>query len=81
MTSSKLKIDLLKVMVNLLRYPPVEGSIASHEAWKENLRNLLEVNWHGNEALWTELFKPGYISLRCRNLAASYLTLLTSQAN
>ncbi len=59
-----------QVLLNLLRYPPVEGSIASHEAWKQNVRICLVRC--GTDAFWIELQKGGYVSQQCRNEARSY---------
>lgn len=64
------------VLLNLLRYVPVEGSIGAHEAWKETVlivgKDLL------GELMKDELRKPGYISGACRRLIVKELSHLTS---
>lgn len=61
------------ILINLLLHPPVEGSVASHEAWKQNIRLL---KYHKNSdydgSFWKELCKPGFISTTFRNQCISY---------
>lgn len=64
----------LQILENLLRYPPVEGSIASHEAWKENVNFLCHLSGlDGKPQFLFELKKKGYISLQCRVEANDHL--------
>ena len=64
----------LQILENLLRHPPVEGSISSHEAWKENVYFLLHLaDLDGRPQFLHELKKKGYISLACLVEAGDYL--------
>ena len=64
------------ILRNLLKYPPVEGSMASHEAWKENVRFLLH---RSHKAIWIGLVKPGFISTSFRNECISFGEALPSE--
>ncbi len=69
-----------KVFLNLLNFPPSEGSKAAHEAWKENVRMVSvacvrPIDW--TDLLYFELQKPGYVTKSCRDAAKAYADLLT----
>jgi hypothetical protein len=69
----------LQILENLLRYPPVEGSIASHEAWKENINFISHMVHKGvmddiSPQFLYQLKKSGYISQQCRVEANDYLS-------
>ena len=63
------------ILRNLLKYPPVEGSMASHEAWKENVRFLS----HRSDSIWNGLVKPGFISTSFRNECISFGNALPTE--
>lgn len=70
--------DILKnILENLLQHPPVEGSIASHEAWKENVWLVLHMitfmSLETRKEFLAELSKTGYISKQCKNEANLHL--------
>lgn len=69
-----------KVLLNLLNFPPSEGSRAAHEAWKQNVRMIGFSNGspsQGSEELWLEITKPGYVTKTCRDAAKAYVEVLT----
>jgi hypothetical protein len=66
------------VLLNLLRYVPVEGSIGYHEAWKQNVL-IVSTGTSLSESVCEELRKPGYVSGNCRRLIVKELRRLTSE--
>ncbi len=69
-----------RVLLNLLNFPPSEGSRAAHEAWKQNilLMGFFESKpENGYSTLFLELQKPGYVTKTCRDAAKAYADLLT----
>lgn len=66
---------------NLMLYPPVDGSRESHEAWKQNVRFLMEDMPAGDgiSDIWLSLRKAGFVSPTLRNECISYAKTLTSK--
>lgn len=63
-----------KMLYNLLRYPPSEGSREAHEAWKQNVRFLLQHG--GTDIMQRELKRSGFVSVSLRNDCIGYAKAL-----
>lgn len=65
-----------RVLLNLLKYPPSEGSRSAHEAWKMNVMLLVDLD-NAPKALTGAISQPGYVTKTCRDAAMAYAEVLT----
>lgn len=60
--------DNQQILCNLLAYPPVDGSISKHEAWKQSVLLLLSDDY----TIRKELQKNGFVTNSLANLCIQY---------
>lgn len=65
-----------KMLRNLLMYPPVEGSRDAHEAWKQNVRFLLDHGYDPSDTIWNGLRVAGFVTATLRNECISFAKTL-----